>query len=255
MHEQTAIWKSLGRGTWGLWKVSFRRLARSRQSWICLLLLGFAGLVVVAWGRHPDRVLVQFVEQILMGVYVSFLLPIYCLCYGAAGISADREEETLVYVLLSPLPRSTIYLAKLSAALAISLIWAFGSHSVLCFLAGPAGRSAWWPAAGPILLGTLAYTSLFHLLGVVWRRAALVGLAYTFFFEVLMSNVPGIAQRMTISHYVRHLLRYLPEMEVTGKEAQAALATLSLEGARSILGLIVLALILFGTVLFTRREY
>jgi hypothetical protein len=102
MHGHPAVWKSLSRGAWNLLTVSFRRLARSRQTWICLLLLAFAGLVVVAWGRRPDRTPEEFVEQILMAVFVSFLLPIYCLCYGAAGISAEREEETLVYILLSP---------------------------------------------------------------------------------------------------------------------------------------------------------
>jgi ABC-2 type transport system permease protein len=253
MHAISPPVQQIARGAWNLFVVSLMRLIRSRQSWICLLLLAFATLAVIAWGRGGDRPELDFVEQIVMGVFLSFLLPIYCLCYGAAGIAADREEETLVYVLVSPLPRAVIYLAKLLAALSVVLVWTLGSLALLCLLAGPPGRAVWWQSNLPVLLGALAYTSLFHLFGVIWRRAALVGLAYTFFFEVLMSNIPGIAQRFAVAFYLRHLLRFATDPDSTA--TTAALQTLSPETSRWILGLLIVTLVALGTAWFDRREY
>ena len=241
--------------------VSFCRLARSRQSWICLLLLAFAALVVVAWSQRTDRLPSAFFEQILMGVFVSFLLPIFCLCFGTAGIASDREEETLVYILVAPIPRPLIYLSKLGAALAIVLCWTLGSLALLCLLAGPVGRAMWWQANFPVFLGALAYGSLFHLFGVIWRRAALVGLAYTFFFEVLMSNVPGIAQRLAIVYYLRRLMSFPLESDggpvatLAANASSTALEAVSVDAARGMMYGVIVSLVLGGMVLFSRREY
>jgi ABC-2 type transport system permease protein len=253
MHSSPVPARRILRGACNLFLISLVRLLRSRQSWICLLLLAFALLAVIAWGRRPDRPVTEFVDQILLGIFASFLLPIFGLCYGTAGIAADREEETLVYILVSPVPRPIVYGAKLASALVIVVAWTFISLSAICVLAGSAGRSVWWTSTPPALLGALAYASLFHLFGVIWRRAALVGLAYTFFFEVLLSNIPGIAQRFAVAYYLRNLLSYPSEADVS--RGTVLVETLSSEASRNLLGCVFLGLVVVGTVWFSRREY
>ena len=83
--------------------VTLRRLVTSRQTVVSLLLLGFAVLAVIAWSLRRERTPDEFVNHIFLPVHISFLLPIFCLCYGAASISSDREEQTLVYLLVTPL--------------------------------------------------------------------------------------------------------------------------------------------------------
>ena len=59
--------------------VSLRRLLWSRHTMVSLLLLVFAVLVVVAWSLRRERTPREFTEQIFLPLYVSFLLPMFCL--------------------------------------------------------------------------------------------------------------------------------------------------------------------------------
>lgn len=192
--------------SWHLAIVSLHRLAWSRQTVMSILLLSLAALAVFAWSHRRDRTTADFIEDILVTVYMSFLLPMFCLSFASAGVSTDREEQTLVYLLTTPLPRPWIFLAKLIAALLMSLAWTIGSLAVLCYLARKPGGEAFgavWPA---IFSSTLAYVALFQLFSVIFRRATIVALGYALFLETLVGNMPGIVKRLTISFYARCLV-------------------------------------------------
>lgn len=192
--------------SWHLALVSLRRLAMSRQTIISMLLLGLAALAVFAWSHRREKTPAEFIEQVLITVYLSFLLPMFCLSFASAGVASDREEQTLVYLLTSPLPRPWIFAAKSGAALALSLCWTMGSLILLCRLAGKPGNatlSAVWPS---IFAATLAYVALFQLFSVVFRRATIVALGYSLFLETLVGNMPGIVKRLTICFYARCMI-------------------------------------------------
>jgi ABC-type transport system involved in multi-copper enzyme maturation permease subunit len=181
-------------------------LVRARQTLIGLLFLCFAGLAVVAWSLRGERTAAEFIEQVFLVVYVPFLLPLYCLSHATAVVASDREDGTLVYLLVTPLPRSVILAAKAAAALLLSLAWTVGSLALLCYLAGSAGAEAFaavWPG---ICWSTTAYVALFLFLGVLFRRATIIALAYALFLEAFLGNVPGIAKRVTVSFYARCLI-------------------------------------------------
>ena len=119
-----SVWRQRLAGGVFLAGLSFRRLIRSRQTLVSGMLLGFAVLATLAWSLRRDRIGQRFpepgefteqkklIEQILIPIYVSFLLPVFCLCFGTASIAGDRDERTLAYLLVSPLPRPLIYTAK-----------------------------------------------------------------------------------------------------------------------------------------------
>ena len=153
--------------TWYLFVVSLRRLVRSRQTMVSLLLLGFAALAVAAWAMRRERTAAQFTEEVFLTLFTSLLVPIFCLSYGTAGIASDREERTLVYLLVAPLPRPLVFLAKAFASLVPALVWTMGSLALLCRLAGKPGLET-WPAVWPsVLWSTVAYVALFLLFSVV----------------------------------------------------------------------------------------
>lgn len=250
------------RATWHLFVVSLRRLVRSRQTMVSLLLLGFASLAVVAWAMRRERTPAQFTEEVFLTLFSSLLVPIFCLCYGTAGIASDREEQTLVYLLVSPLPRPLVFLAKALASLTPALVWTMGSLAILCQLGGKAGLGAWgavWPS---VLWSTLTYVALFLLFSVVFRRATLIALAYALFLETLVGNLPGIAKRMAVSFYMKCLVfesgekldlrlrgLFQPELflPVSGDTAKWVLMALS--G-----GLLLVSLVIFSTREYTRAE-
>jgi len=238
--------------------LTLRRLLKSRQTVVSLLLLGFAVLAVIAWSLRRERTPEEFVQQILLPVHILFLLPIFCLCYGAASVSGDREEQTLVYLLVTPSPRPLIYWGKYQAALLLSLAWTMGSLAILCRVAGSAGWESlrrFWPA---ILLATLAYVSLFHLLSVIFRRATMIALVYTLLLETALGIMPGIVKRVTISFYTRCLVFEAGESLGIGPAGgQSPALFLPVSGQTAIVVLIAVAATFFlaGMWHFCRREY
>jgi ABC-type Na+ efflux pump permease subunit len=173
---------------------------------VCVMLLSFAAIFVVAWTMHRERSSQQFIEQMFPAIFVTFLLPIFCLAYGSAGIASDREEQTLVYLLVSPMPRPLVFLAKCSASTLLALVWTIGGMSVICLLAGQAGRDAWQILLPAIFWSTVAYVALFLLFSVTFRRATIVALIYALFIETFVGNMPGMAKRLAVSFYTRCLI-------------------------------------------------
>jgi len=194
------------RGSAVLALVSLRRMVRSRQSVVCALLLVSAGLAAAAWSLRHAPVVQEFVSEVLLPVYVSFLLPMFSLCCATPSIAADREEQTLVYLLATPLPRPMVCVAKCAASLALAMAWTMATWAVLTWFAGPAGRAVFWPFCPVVFWSTVAYVGLFHLFSVALRRATVVALVYALFLETLLGNMPGIAKRVAISFYTECMI-------------------------------------------------
>lgn len=251
-------WQTLFRGAWHLFRFSFWRMLCSRQSVLCCLILSLASVAVVSWSLHRNRTPQDFLEQIFLTVFVSFLLPLFCLSYGTVGISGDREDRTLVYLLSTPLPRPWIALAKLSAALVLTAAWTLGATYWLCFLAGQAGATAWplvWPG---IAWATLAYVSLFNVFSILFRRATILGLAYALFLESLIGNMPGIAKRLAIAFYTRCLLFDAGKgvgLTMAGAGDMANFVPISAASALLVLWIVSALLLVVSLVAFSTREY
>jgi ABC-2 type transport system permease protein len=196
-----------------------------------------------------------FSRWIVFSIFATFLLPIWSLSFATEGLGRERESGNLIWLLTRPLPRPAIYLAKFVAIMPWALGLCLGGFGVLCLAAGPPGRLAfalYWPA---VLLGTLAFCALFHLLGAWLRRAAVVAILYVFFLETLMGNMPGYLKRLSISFYVRclmfdraHDFGIRPERPETFLPISGTTALLVLAGATVLL-------IALGMFLFSRREY
>jgi ABC-2 type transport system permease protein len=196
-----------------------------------------------------------FSRWIVFSIFATFLLPIWALSFAAEGLGRERESGSLIWLLTRPLPRPASYLAKFVAILPWSLGLCLGGFGLLCLAAGPPGRLAfvlYWPA---VLLGTLAFCALFHLLGAWLRRAAVAAILYTFFLEAFVGNLPGYLKRLSISFYVRCLMfdraggyGMKPERPLTFLPVSGTTALLVLAGATVLL-------LVVGMFLFSRKEY
>jgi len=194
------------RGGLQLAALSAWRMLRSRQTLVNALLMAFALLAAAAWSMRHERTVVQFVQEVFLPLYVSFFLPIFSLCYASGGVAGERQEQTLVYLLATPLPRPVIYLAKFAAAFLLVSVWNLAGFAALGRLAGPAGWESFqrfWPA---VAWSSLAYTCLFHLFSVLLQRATIVSLGYALILETLLGNMPGIIKRVAISYYTQCLV-------------------------------------------------
>jgi hypothetical protein len=213
--------------------LSFRRMGWTWQALAAIVLIvAVAGLVFAAGvvnfsSEWPGWNVSNFTRQILIGAYLGFLLPLLCLCFGTQALGGDWEEKTFVWLLSRPLPRWSIYLAKFTAAIP----WTVGLALAGLFLLGAAAgegkpvptpprllaslmpslavnfpekypgwvaATTFWPV---VAIGSVAYLSLFVLLGTMFRRSTIIAVAYTFVIEVIVANMPGLLKRASVQFY------------------------------------------------------
>ena len=203
-----------------------------------------------------DFAFLSFVRTVVFGYFLSFLLPLFTLAYASGAMGAERESRTLIWLLTRPLPRWAVYLAKYLG----TMPWCVGvcglAFTAMCLCGGELGRRAWvlyWPA---VLAGSLAFGSLFHLIGALFRWPAVIGLVYVFFFELLVGALPGSLKQLSLCFYVRSL--FYNETKAAVKSAQPenvdVFAPTDSATAWVTLLAVSIALTLVGMWLFGRQE-
>ena len=196
------------RAAMALFEVSFRRLLWSTSTLMVgiPILLGVIFLLQRRYiqSTNPAAVVVEFSDFLLF--FVSFFVPICALAYGTATVGGDREDRTLLFLLVRPTPRWVILLAKYAATLPLVLGIVMGSLYLLCRMAGAAGGVAFAIYETPVFYAALAYTSLFTLFAVSFRHATILSLVYALFIELVLGNMPGIVKQIAINYYARSMI-------------------------------------------------
>ncbi|HWB12408.1 MAG TPA: ABC transporter permease subunit [Pirellulales bacterium] len=192
-----------------LFWLSFRRLFWSTSTLMVLVPMG-GGLLFLARRRY-DRIgsldeSFQAFSNYLIMVFVAFMVPVCALAYGTSSVGADREDRTLLFLLIRPIPRWLILSAKFAAALPLSIGLVALSFNLYCRFAGPAGELAYQLFLPAILYSTLAYLGLFHMFAVLLRHSTIAALVYALFMEMLLGNMPGIVKRLAVNYYGRSLM-------------------------------------------------
>lgn len=250
------------RAFWALAELTFRRQFWTAQVLAAVLLIALLGCFVLlrslfqmrlggSFGWPDD---LGFSRFLLLEVYVGFLLPILCLCFGTQSIGGDWEEGSLVWLLTRPLPRPLIYLAKFAAAVPWTFGLTLGGMALLGLLAGRSGVYGFvrfWPA---VAWGTLAYLALFVLMGACFRRSTVVAVVYAFVIESIIGNMPGMVKRGSVSFYSRCVFYDLGAPDLQPENPSLFLAV---EGSTAVqvLALAAAAAVLLGMWVFSRREY
>jgi ABC-type transport system involved in cytochrome c biogenesis permease component len=129
----------------------------------------------------------------ISGALFGLVLPLACLVVGDAVLGAEVRAGTLGLTWLSPVPFSTIVLARWSAG------WFVAAAALTPALSLSAAIAGVPDAVGPMALssiaGTAAYLALFVFIGAAVRRAAWWSLGIVLLGERLLGAVlTGIAQ-------------------------------------------------------------
>jgi ABC-2 type transport system permease protein len=236
--------------------LSFVRLFWSAST--LMVMLPLAGCLLFVLRRHynhPEFTQHEFREfsEFLIVVFASFVVPICALAFGTASIGGDREDRTLVFLLVRPIPRWLILLAKFSATLPLVLGLVLGSYWLYCRLAGAVGQVAFDLYLPAITYMTLAYVCLFHLFAVSFRHATIIALVYAVFMETLIGNLPGIVKRVAVNYYGRSLLYAAGEAD--GARMPEGFEPLTLEVSTWALAGIAIGGLILACLVFSRREY
>jgi ABC-2 type transport system permease protein len=198
---------------WTLFRLTVSRQLRDRR----LILVGvlFALPILLAglaryFGESRDA---HMDEQVLIFYMIpNALVPLTALLYAPGMIQDEVEEQTLTYLLVRPLPRWSIYVAKLLATLLVTSlvvgIFTVATEAVIFWgepdFGGEAVPRA-FEIAGLQALALLAYCSLFGALSLLVRRTLILGVVYILLFEGLFANIPFVLRKLTVMYYFRVL--------------------------------------------------
>ena len=216
---------------------------------------------VVAAGRaHPAVSGSDLYGGFIVALYsVRNALPLVALFYATSLVADEVEGKTITYLLSRPVQRTAILVGKFGAYLATTLSLALPATTVAFFLlaSGPgsggiaAGAADLARDLGVMALALLSYGAAFTLLGVVVRRPVVPGLLFLLAWE-WVANLPGYMPRLTITAYLRSLLRHRPPdegfLQMTAETLPASLCLGVLVGT-SLVSLVLAAWI------FSKREY
>jgi ABC-2 type transport system permease protein len=198
---------------------------------------------------------VSFSRVIVFSIIATFLVPLCCLSFATEALGREREQRNLLWTLTRPLPRPAIYLGKFVALLPWCVVLNLGGFAAICLAGGEAGLAAlalYWPA---IVVSTVTFAALYHLMGALFRRPAVIAILYSFFLETVMGNLPGHLKRASISFYMRCLMydrasvySLTPDRPLLYEPVDGAVAWAVLTG-------LTVVLLAAGAWVFARTEY
>ena len=164
----------------------------------------------IASARFAGLDLLAASETLFSTLFLPVILLLICLILGVGLFRGELEDDTLVYPLTRTVPRPVLVLGKYVgfAAAALSVVLPSAVVGVGAAAAITAGPNFGSPAllttvVALTVLATLAYGSLFLLLGLLTRQALVIGLLFGFIWETFISVVAGPIRALTVVYYLR----------------------------------------------------
>ena len=155
---------------------SFRRQLRPRRLAVALLLFILISVVVAVVGAERSWSAKRFIKFIIEPPFCRFFLPVIALTFGTAVLGDEREDKTLVYLSTRPLPRWSLFLAKVLGSVPLVLGISLGTLLGICATAIVAGGlplpllKVAWAFMPMVTFGVLAYLAFFSWLGAAFRN-------------------------------------------------------------------------------------
>ena len=169
-------------------EVTLHGLLGRRRAILLVLLAGLPVLIALlirASGGRPDA------DRVLDTLVVRLIMPLTALILGTSSIGAEIEDGTAVYLMVKPIARWRIALAKMlvAAGLTAALVVPSVVLTALLLGRGPDAMTSVVGFAVACLVGGSAYAAAFMALSVYTSRAFLLGLAYVLIWEGVLAGL------------------------------------------------------------------
>ena len=138
---------------------------------------------------------------------VAMLFPLIALLLGSQGFARLRSDRTLVYHLVRPVGRETLFLARWAAGLPTMIAIAVATVGGAVLASGVrVPLAGWLGLIGLSAIAMVVLSAIYFTLAAVARHGLIYGLVYTFVIEGMIATMPGSVQRGSISHHLRGLM-------------------------------------------------
>ena len=153
------------------------------------------------------------------------------LLWATPAISSELERRSWVYLAVRPNGGTAVLLGKYLAAVTWVIPPALVGISIAVPLAGTGDSlRVWWTMVRLVLLSAPAYAAIYLLLGVVMpRRAMVLAVAYTLIFELMISFVPAVINKITVQYRLRSLAAEWCDISFSGGSPSGALSLIGTE--------------------------
>ena len=141
-------------------------------------------------------------EHLFEGLIVTIVLPLITLVFGTTALGMEIEDGTVVYLLAKPLRRFDVIGAKLAAAWLPAALLLLLSTLVSASIALAGDNSSMILAcAVAVVLGSLAYCSVFMAASVFTSHSLIGGLIYVFLWEGVMTELFTGTRYISVRQY------------------------------------------------------
>ena len=178
-----------------------------RRRGLLLFLLALVPVLVALIYRfgsdHADPAPLEFAPDLLDALVLAAILPLAALIFGTGALGAEIEDGTAVYLLTKPIARRRILLVKIAVASAATIALVLPA-TVLTSVTVLAGDSHALTAAFAlaVVVGAIVYCSIFVALSVRTSRALLIGLAYVFVWEAIVTSLFEGTRWVSVRQYM-----------------------------------------------------
>ncbi len=161
----------------------------------------------------------SFFSMVVIFLFINFFIPIISVFIGSSVIKEEIENKTLPYLTTRPLYKASILIGKFLSGFFLIYLVVFFSILFMSIISNYENLldvsiySSILQYNGTILLSILAYSSLFTLVSMVFKRSTIIGLMFVFGWENVVQLFPGTTQNLTIAHYIKSLLPLFKKSE------------------------------------------
>ncbi|MEQ1822945.1 MAG: ABC transporter permease subunit [Fimbriimonadaceae bacterium] len=234
----------------------FRRLAIWLIACVALWGMGVA-FVMYAGGSATDS------YSQLSGALVFRFLPLVAAIFSMAVLAQEVEQKTIVYLLTRPVPRHLMILMRtLAVATATAFIGAIAAILISFAAKGGSFLSNEYLLRDfkGILVGSLAYCSLFVFTSLIINRAMIACLVYAFIWETMVPNMQGNMYQLSITSHLQAICeRPQPQSDSNPLTSimSGSLGTNLLTPTQSWLSMLILTVVMLGLSMFwfTKSEF
>ncbi len=249
-----------------LFKGALRDLLRPRRLLMAAPLVALPALLGLFWrsmARRGGTFEPEIAYNVLQGGFVfGFILVLLSVIVATGVVSQEMEQRTMVYLLTRPIARYRILLARFTGAwLGTCILVSAATLLLACSVFGPteAFQAIVWTDIKVVVLGALAYGSLFLLCATLVNKPLIYGLFFAFGWESWVPLFPTNLKKVCIVSYLRVLAPH-PQPSQGDEGVMELLSALNPvvitpTGARNALLIVTVVCLVAAAVTFSRRAY
>ena len=197
-----------------VFRLSLRQITGVRRvAVVCLLALLPVALALVLRLTESDSNgdTQDFVNGVINALIVGVVLPIIAISLSTSAFGNDLEDRTLSFIMMTPIARWKIALSKLTASILVGAPVAIVSAAVTIFIGLGGDVNSVVAVCVGLLVGVVAYASVFTWAGLMTTRALAFAIVYVFLWEGALATLVHGVKYLSISTYALSIMYRLDD--------------------------------------------